>query len=316
MNDIDLAARRAMEAQTKTPWRVQLKLWVQSLDAGKIFIVLVTFAFLVGFTIYEGLNAAAGWVLIAQGAVPQPAAFVFGFGTVLGVIAFHRMAGEDFERGKTGRAWRSVVVVLGCMALALLGVFSNLSSKTAVSAQTATNVNFDNAALRAEMTTLRRTSSDAALANAETLVEVTQGIIESLEAEAVGWQMDGTTPEDCAQDLRTAQRNICNQLNGTGGDLGYRNELLLAETALSNVRAGRERLEEIQGILRNAGAQEGAAHWEAMSDVSLGRIEADAARIWATFLASLVVLIVLGFGWDRFFDAREKELENAMNLGG
>lgn len=310
MNDISERARRAQAAKTKTPFSVKFSHWYERQSLQGLFFVAFQLAMLIALTAYEAFNSASGWAMIAKGAAPGWLAALFGFGLTIGYIGYHRQASERLRVDNKSAAVRAGIVAVFAALLALFGVFSNLSSKTALAATSASELNLDRADIRADIRLLESEVTPENIANTEALVDVTRRQIKSLEGEAVGWGMDETTPEACAADLRQRQRQICNSLNGAGdgSTLGLRNELRLNEAALENLRSKAERLETLRAQAANLRQQEGAEHWEAMSRVSMGNVDASSFRIWGTFLASILVLIVVGFGWDAFFERREEEL--------
>lgn len=228
--------------------------------------------------------------------------------------------------------YKEVLVMIGCAFIALVGVFSNLADKTGKDAQEALEANTSRAELVAELGTIERATTEDKFITARALVDVTYEAITSLEDEAVGWGMEAipiltddgvpvmttneagqavpkttaATSEQCRADLRTRERIICNELNGPDG---LRSELTLHEAALYGLEVRKARGEEIKESLKDMKIEEGNQHWAAMETVAMGSVDSDTIRIWIMFLASCVVLVILGFAWDSFFEAREREYE-------
>lgn len=230
---------------------------------------------------------------------------------------------------------KDFVVMVACAFVALVGVFSNLADKTGKDAGEAQELNQTRAELTAELSTIERATTDDKFIAARALVDVTYETIKSLEDEAVGWGFDpvpvvdsdgqpvmivnesgdtvpkttAATSEQCRADLRTRQRIICNDLNGTGGEFGLRGELTLHEAAVLGLETRKARADEIKEQLKGMKIESGNSHWSAMETVAMGSVDSDTIRIWIMFIVSCVVLIALGFAWDSFFEAREREYE-------
>lgn len=309
MNDISERVRRAGAAKTRTPWRVRFEQWRENVSLSTLLFVAFQLVMLVALTAYEAFNSASGWEMIARGAAPSWLSSTFGAALTVGYIAYHRKASECHRIGDmAGMRKAAIVAFLGC-ALALFGVFSNLASKTALTANEASENNSSRTQIIADIRLLESTVTPELISTTTAIVEVTERQIASLEGEAVGWGMSETSPAACAADLRSRQRSICNSLNGTGDGqtMGLRNELALNKSALENLGTQAERLAVLKKQLSGLSQIEGQAHWEAMTKISAGNVEASSFRIWGTFIASALVLLMLGFGWDSFCEKREQE---------
>ena len=313
MNDIGQTFSQATAAQTKMPFSMKVKHWFESRSATEIFLVIMTAAVMIAFTLWESINSANGWMLLAKGVAPIPVAAIAGFAMPIGVFVFHRRSFEFFRAKANDAAIRAVIVTLALTALTLWGVFSNIASKTELSAAQAGEFNQDRALLRSELQALNLEVTDDVYLQAESLVQVTATQIKSTEAEATGWGMADTEPDGaCASDLRTRERQLCNRLNGSDTDMGLRNRLVMAQNNITALDAKKARQAELRTLLAEMPKQEGEFHWQAMSAISGGTVDAGGFRIGGSMFVSLFVLIVLAFGWDLFFEAREDELEEAL----
>lgn len=344
----------AQNVEVRTPWKKKLKAWVDRQGVGGIIMVLFMLGLLLGFTMYEALNSARGWTMIADTAAPVWAAWCFGFVATIGYIGFHRRAGEKARAKKAAEKdaladpyaekpddmpgyEKEIVIMIGCALIALLGVFSNLADKTGTQQMLANESNADRAALRAELTVLERATAEEKFVQQNTMIAILRDTVESLEGEAIGWGMESipvlsdagaplftvndagqtvakttaATPEQCQADLRTRQRQICNDLNGSGGEFGLRGDLRIEESALVALEAKKARADEIVIELEGMSLESGSQHWDAIAKLLHDQVESSTVRIWLTFLASVIVLMVLGFAWDSFFEGREREIRKA-----
>jgi hypothetical protein len=316
-NDTSAVMRRATEARIKTPFSIKVKQWAEARTAVDIAAIIFIMAVMITATLWEANNAGLGYIMIAAGVVPKPMAWLFGFTLPIGYFWFHRRSSEFFRKGKSGAAYQAAIVALGFTILTLFGVFSNVASKTELQAVKAGEINADRALLRSELRALSLEVSDVAFTQAQVDLEITQQMIKSTEAEAVGWGMENTEPDGaCAADLRSAQRRLCNRLNGSATDRGLRNELKLNEARLEALTSKAARLEEVKAQLATVSRAEGQGHWQAMSKVSMGTVSDDGFRVWGSFFLSFIVLIILGFGWDNFLEQREDEFDEMEASNG
>ena len=307
-NDVSTMAQRAIDANTKVSWATKIKNWFSEADLIESAFMVVGVAALVLGTLFEANNSAMGWTMIAKGAAPSGLSFLFGGAMTLGYIMFHRRSSERFRAGKKESAWRHVAVAVGFTLAALFGVFSNTASKTALSANTATETNTTRALLVNELRQLQAQVSPDQLLQYKALRDVTERTIQSKEGEAMAWGMkDGATPLECAENLRQRQRDICNSLNGNDDQMGLRNELVMHKASIETFHIKMKRIEEAKAGLEKAKFTEGNAHWESMSKLTTGSVSDEAVRIWGTFAFSVLILFIVGFGWDAVLEKFEDE---------
>jgi len=312
---------RAIAAEVKPPLSQRITSWVRSQGGWTLLFVACMLALLIGITMLESVNSAAGWVKLTTGAVPGWLAWVAGFALPIGYVGFHRRAMEHWRDTKRTAAFRSVIVAILAMVASLIGVFANISSETEKSATEALKNNTERAALYAEIQTLKTNTSDERLYQLEALLQVTENTIKSVEAEAVAWDLfqdttiDGedvrlvATPEQCGQSLRPRARTLCNRLNGDGGaEMGLRNEVFLHQASLNGIERQRAELDIKEDQYRGMSHQDGGAHWSAMATIASGSASSDFIRIWGALAVAFMFLLIAGFGWDEFFERTEAEI--------
>ena len=311
MNEPSNVIRDAEQAEISRSWFSTIKLWFAERKVSELFTMVIALGILIVATVWEATNAAAGYVLLAQNVAPAWIAWIFGFCAPFGYFVFHRRASEFYRANDYMQMSRSILVAFALTFLALIGVFSNVASKTGLQAENAKEINEARRALIVEKMTLEAEVQPETVALTESFITVTERQIRSKEAEATGWRMPDTDPTGyCAQDLRPRQRQICNDLNGTGSDnMGLRNELEMHKTTIEVANIKRDRIEEIETELGGLKLTEGAAHWGSMSRLTNGNVGSDWFQIWGSFAISVLVLIVVGFGWDSFLEGRQRELE-------
>lgn len=276
---------------------VALAFWVV------LFIALTTFA------LFEANNAGNGYLMLAKGAAPGPLAYLMGAGTVIAYIAAHHKASENFRNRHDSQGWKYTIIAAVCTGLAFIGVLSNVSSKTALSSNTAAEVNIDRSITRAEIQALQAEATPEALMQAEAYVGVITRQIVAREDEATGWGIGTATEEDCRADLRVGAREICNQLNGDGTDMGLRNELEMARAKHMALKSKAQRLAVMRENMKGLQFQEGNAHYSAMNKLVGGTLSEESLRIYISLFISLGLLIVLGVGFDAVFEKIEDEYE-------
>lgn len=317
MNDITDRVKRASEANIKTPWRVKFENWAEKQSKVAVFFIVLQLVALIAFTIFEAQNSANGWVMITKGAAWSVLAWCLGFGLTIGYLSFHRRAAEFLRDGKYGKGFQAAAVAIVCTALALFGVFSNVASKTGLSSQTAQENNLDRALMKGELRTLESEVQPELIDQYKALADITEKRIASTEGEAGAWGMSDTEPDGaCADDLQPRQRVICNALNGSDTGIGLRGDLRQYQLTLEAMQTKTMRMNELRKALADMPEQEGAAHWKAMSSMTSGTVKADVFRVWGSFFASFGIMFILGFGWDSFFEHREKELEAVGEADG
>lgn len=318
---------RAVEAEIKPPLFERISEWVRGQGGWTLLFVACMLALLIGITLLEATNSASGWVKLTTGAVPSWLAWLAGFALPVGYVGFHRRSMEHWRepkvdgKDKKGAAFRAAMVAILAMTASLIGVFANISSETEKSATAAMKNNTERSTLYAEIQTLKANTADERLFQLQALLEVTERTIESVEAEAVGWDLyedrtvDGettrfvATPEQCGRNLRPRARTLCNRLNGDGGDeMGLRNEVYLHQASLAGIERQREELEVKEDAYRNSSHMDGGAHWSAMAEIASGAAQEDAIRIWGALVVAFIFLLIAGFGWDEFFERTEEEL--------
>lgn len=307
---------------SKPPVRERIADWISEQGGWTLLFVAFMLAMLIGITLWEATNSAKGWVKLMSGAVPEWLVFAGAFFLPIGYVGFHRRAMERWRDGLHGQGIKAATVALLAMVASLFGVFANIASETEKSAEDALKNNNARASLYAEIKTLEFETSDDRLIEERAMLEVTTRWIASVEAEAVGWGMekvpvpggaDGemtvATPEQCAGDLRTRQRTICNRLNGDGADeFGLRNDLFKTNLNIAEIERKRGVLEEKRALYDSMQYQDGAAHWGAMERIASGKAESDFIRVWGALGIAIVLLLIAGFGWDEFFERTEKEI--------
>lgn len=308
-HDIQARAARAMAQNVKIPLSKRITEWAERQNKVTVFFVLLQLTALIGFTLFEAHNSARGWVLITNGAAPAFLAYMMGAAATIAALSFFRQAAEAHRDGKKDTTIKAVAVAFIATALALLGVFSNVSSKTGVASIRANEINTERAILLAEKRGLEADLSGDKIGQTSALVDVLERRVQSQEGLAVGWGMtDKASPEECKADLRVTQRDICNALNGDANSLGLRNEYEMAKASLASLTAKQVELASVEDRLKTLPVEEGSAHWEAMSDVAQGSFTAEQGRIYGTFFASFGIMLLLMLGWDAFFEKREKEI--------
>lgn len=317
-------ARRAAQANIKPSAWTRLTDWVRKQGGWTLLFVACMLALLLGITILEATNSARGWMKLMTGAIPAWLAFAAGFGLPIGYIGFHRRAMEHW-RGVAGvraegKAFRAAIVAILAMTASLIGVFANIASETEKSSVEALNSNTERSELYAEIQMIERNTSEERMFREQALAEVTRRQIESAEAEAVGWGMEPipvpgsenettvATPDQCAQDLRPRQREICNRLNGDDDYMGLRNELFMAEATVAEIERQRGLLDEKREAYKATRHKDGGAHWSAMATIASGTATSDHIRIWGALFIAFVFLLIAGFGWDEFFERAEEEI--------
>ena len=314
MNDTAAIARQAESARIRQPMSVKMRTWAEERTTVEIAAIIGIMAAMLVATIWESNNAGLGFYMLAAGVVWQPLAYLFGAICPIGYFWFHRRASEFYRAGRGSAGSQAAIVAIVFTGLTLFGVFSNIASKTEMQAAIAGEANTDRAMLRAEVIALRPQVTAEEFLLAEANINVTQNQIASSLAEAAGWGMEDLDATGaCLADLRPRQRQLCNRMNGTeraDGTLsvGLINELKLAEGRLEILQDKKRELDELEERLRTTKRAEGQGHWNAMERISQGGVSADDFRIWGSFFLSIGVLIVLGFGWDNFFERREEEL--------
>ena len=333
--EIDKAAQRAIEANVKPPLmatalRSLSKWWDQQPPIVVICFGVVTLAVLVLISGFEALNSARGWVMVTKDAMPPQIAFFAGCAVTIGYIAFHRRASErarDVEalrddpstndrmiRKAESRMWKASAVAIIFASLSLWGIFSNLASKTAMVARSATETNSERTQLQADIIVLENEVDSVNTDLIGALILSKEAKIASMTAEARGWGMlnldvvpPKSAPTDypgpaCLTDLKPRQRDLCNAAHGTVDADGLVGELAALQSDLKQIALKKDKLSEKRAALLKVEAVEGAEHWNAMNELSAGNVSADQFRIWGMFLASLLFLFGAGFGWDELFE--------------
>jgi hypothetical protein len=337
MIDLDKAARRAQEANLKVPLHLQVfrglkKWWADQPPVIVILFGMVALAVLVGLTLWEALNSARGWALLAKDAAPQWLAFIAGVAATVGYITFHRRAAENgrevedikermeadpvpgvkpptrlqLEKAE-GRFWKAGAAAVAFAALSLWGIFSNLASKTGMVSKGAEEVNAERTQLQADIFVLEKEvgSFNGELVTA--IITANNARMGSMVAEARGWGMKDLEPDgSCAEDLKPRQRDLCNAVNGSVDQMGLRGEIAALQADIDNHAKKVAELDAKKAELSKQAAVEGNEHWAAMQELSAGNIGADQFRIWGMFIASLISLFATGLGWDELFEQREK----------
>jgi hypothetical protein len=312
---------RAIQAEVKPPVWDRITGWVREQGGWTLLFVACMLALLIGITMLESTNSAAGWVKLTTGAVPSWLAWLAGFALPIGYVGFHRRAMEHWREVKRSSAFRAAIVAILAMTASLIGVFANISSETEKSATEAMKNNTERAALYADIQAIKTSTSDERLFQLQALLQVTESTIKSVEAEAVGWNLyedrvvDGesvrlvATAEQCGKNLRPRARTLCNRLNGDGGDeMGLRNEVFLHQASLDGIERQRSELAEKQAAYRNMDFKDGGAHWSAMATIASGSASSDFIRIWGALAVAFIFLLIAGFGWDEFFERTEAEI--------
>lgn len=342
VDQIDKAARRAIEANAKPAWPIRawrglVKWWANQPPIIVIVFGIVAVSALTLISGWEMLNSARGWMLLAKDAAPEQLAFLAGCATVLGYLSFHRRASERgrevsrlkdvqpvdlraVERAES-RAWRSWGVATLFAILSLWGIFSNLASKTAMVAHQAEEVNDGRTQLQADIIILENDVDAFNEPLILALIKSKESKVASLTAEARGWGMpnlDVMPPEmteeeaakypgpACLSDLRQRQRDLCNAAHGTIEADGLIGELEAFKADLQKHNENVKALEAKKAELASVAAVEGQEHWDAMSEISAGNMTADQLRIWGMFIASLLFLFGAGLGWDELFEEVER----------
>ena len=323
---MDRAARMALEANIQKSRWVRFKSFVNRWpDTISFIFAIAALGVLIALTAWEAHNSASGWVMIAKGAAPSFMAYATGAAIVIGYVAFHRRTAEhlraakalkkqpgkgELQKATRMRAHRTILFSLFAMVLALFGVFSNLASKTAASANGAQEANEARSALLIEQRDLQRDLRYTDIAQLTAMIEADTSTLKSMIAEAKGWDMPDLDPDGaCAGDLRPRQRQLCNRANGTAEEGGVRGDILISQAALETAEAKAKRLEEVSKTLEETKRAEGSDHWKAMGDMAGGQVDQDFFRIWGMFLASVFVLIIIGVGWDELFERLEDQEE-------
>jgi outer membrane murein-binding lipoprotein Lpp len=340
MSEVDKSARMAIEAQVKVPihrqfWRGMKRAgasvsawWDRQPRAVVIISAIFAAAVLTGLTGWEALNSARGWVMLANGAAPANVAFMAGLSVTIGYVVFHRRASErvrkvndlkrkaedeegsvkmyEIDRAKSV-AGKAVIAAVVLATLSLFGVFSNLASKTAMTAGKAEEVNSSRTELQADIIILK---NDIAALNPDVLnalLAAKQSQLKSMVAEAKGWGVDNLDPDDgCAADLSQRVRQLCNAANGSVERIGVSAEVAAYEAQIATLKAKQAQLKAKESQLANTAAIEGEEHWKAMSGLTKGKLDPDIFRIWGMFLASMLFLFGAGLGWDELLEEAER----------
>ncbi len=306
---MDKISKKALTDRVNAGYIEQAKYFFATQGIVSLVFWSVLFIALATFALFEANNAGQGYLMVAKGAAPGPLAYLMGASTVIAYIAAHHKASENFRNGHESQGWKYTVIAIVCTGLAFIGVLSNVSSKTALSSNTAVEVNLDRAATRAEIQLLQAEATPEALMQAEAMVGVLTRQIVAREDEATGWGIGTATEEDCRADLRVGAREICNQLNGDGTNIGLRNELELARAKHLALKSKSQRLAVMRENMAGLSYQEGNAHYESMSQLLGGKVKEDSLRIYVSLFISLGLLIVLGIGFDAVFEKIEDEYE-------
>lgn len=307
-SEMSTLAQRAVNSNTKRSIWDQIKDWSVEADFVEVGFMIIGVAVLLGITLYEAFNAGSGFGMFASGLVPAPIAWIAGVAVTLGYIRFHRQASEKYRAKMHNSGHKHLVVAMIFAFITLFGVFSNAASKTALSANTAKESNTSRTLLLAEQRQLRAEVQPDQLLGYKALVDVTERTILSKEGEAKAWEMpDGASSEECAQDLRPRQRQLCNSLNGSDDQMGLRNELVMNRAAIETFNVKQKRLGEVDAALADLKFDEKNAHWSSMSKMAGTSADDEFFRIWGTFIVSLCLLIGAGFGWDAVFERLEED---------
>lgn len=321
---LDKTAQKALNAHIEASKIEQLKHFISNANPiavifwGALLVALCTMA------LFEMNNAGSGFQMLAKGAAPGWLAYCLGAGAVLAYIAAHHKASENWRNRKTAKtpaaknaykasAFKYATIALIATLLSFVGVLSNVSSKTALSSNAATEANVDRALLRSEVQALQAEATPEAVLQAEVNVGVITRQIVAREDEFTGWGLGTATEEECRADLKLRPREICNSLNGDGeGNIGLRNELELAKARYAGLKSKSDRLQILRQQLAGTTFAEGNAHFEAMSKIAGGNFDEDDMRIYVSLFISLGLLIILGIGFDAVFERVEDEYEEDL----
>ena len=312
-NELDKHAQRALTAKTEASLMNRLRAYINNSDPVEVAFWSIQFVALIALLIFEANNSGKGYVMLAKGAAPAFLAYFMGVACVVAYVSAHHRAADAFRAKRTKQAWQSVGVAVTCTMLAFVGVLSNVSSKTALSATTSSETNEERALVRAEILAIQAEATPEAINQSRALVSVTERQISAREDEATGWGLGDATQEDCRADLRPRERQICNDLNGDGQRMGLRNELEMHKARVLGLETKSERLSMLRTKLGSLQYTEGSAHWQAMERLTGGSVQQDALRIYISLFISLGLLLVLGMGCDALFEKIEDEIEEQDN---
>lgn len=327
-------------------WRGLVRWYDDQPPVITILFFLVAVAILVLLTGWESLQSARGWIMITKDTAPEEAAFLAGCAVTIGYVVFHRRASERYREARglarkraaqsrgddkslpkierediddaKNRARKAFLATSLLAALSLWGVFSNLASKTAITSEYAQEVSSERSQLQAEIIVLKNSVNAFNPELTAALLLAYESQLAGMTAEARGWGManlDAVAPSDppanyegpaCLNDLKPRQRELCNAANGTANKSGIRGEVAALKADLSAQIKKAEELAEKERELAGMEAVEGAKHWEAMQEISAGKVSSDQFRIWGMFIASIFFLFSAGWGWDELFEGLEK----------
>lgn len=314
MSNLDVAARRAAEANIKADWITRLGEWWQ--DQPRMLRTLVTIAgggVIATFICIEGNSSGQGWLRALEGTAPAVALWIFGFACTLGYIVSHRIASEALRNKEPVRLAIAAAVLTA--ALSLFGVVANQMER----AQTRTVVSTDVGTARGDaISKVRslRTRVDAFdEATMQAILEADQRALAAARAEATGWGMADLDPAGaCNADLRPRQRQLCNEVNGAGGLIA---SIAITEAALASHETSKQALKVAESELGGLKAERTSNFWRGMAQIMPGdddSLDNRTARVSAfgSLIMSIVILFSTAFMIDVVLEYRERRREGVI----
>lgn len=277
-------------------------------------------------TAWELNNSGQGWALIfaAWGSF----AWIAGVSVAGWAIWSHRQhkehgrSAEAFkdegnrkeERAARGRSHKWMLSSFLCALVTLFGVFSNLVSHSAMSAQEAVELDEDRAVMRANVRRLEREYGNLPKPSG---VEFTKETLASYISEAIGWKManlDDVAPDPapegypgpgCKADLKKRPRELCKLASDIRAELKEAAEMQVAlDAKQKDIDAEKTKLDAMAPAT-------GAKHWQQMAELwnSLPGVPETSPgfiQTWGVFLVSVFGLFVCFIGWDSVGERVEK----------
>lgn len=296
---LDNTAGRANAQHATMTWQAQMKRWWAALPERMRNNAPVTIMAGSWFGIFtwEVVNTFLGaerafpdrhWIQIMLIGIACPLAFMIAY----------RVMMEAFRANNTAVGIGFTAVTLIAFVLTGFFTFSNFVGETQITGMAAREVNQDRQDLR---DTIRRMDREMTSMPEPLSLEADKELLGSRLAEAAGWGMGDLNPDGaCKADLKNRQRFLCNDAAAIRDDI-IRGEAMkeakaakLAEIALKEAELDKLQIDE-------AGAQ-----YNAMAQMTGGKVSAEFLSSWALLIASIGFLIIDAVFGDYLLERRER----------
>lgn len=296
---LDQTAGRANAMHATMTWQARLTRWFKALPERmrqNLPVTIMVGAWLGIFT-WEVVNTTEGFRRAFPDRDWLQIAFV-GFACPLGFMIAFRVMMESFRDGKTALGIGFTGVTLIAFILTGFFTFSNFVGETQVTGMAAREVNEDRQALR---DTIRRMDRELTSMPEPLSLEADKELLASRIAEAAGWGMADLNPDGaCKADLKNRQRFLCNDAAAIRDDI-IRGEAMAEAKAAKLVEIAKKEDELASLQIAEAGAQ-----YNAMAQMTGGKISAEFLSSWALLIASIGFLIIDAVFGDYLLERRER----------